>query len=109
MGKKALEYLGVLHDGEEAQETLEFHSTLLAAHLAAISDVAAYHLACPWRVVAALCPQALPGLLKYLKSSWEFCTSFVDGLSSADKLYDMFNFTRYQPYRDLMVKAEHLT
>lgn len=107
-GKKALAYIGALAGGPEGEEVLEFHSRLLLSHLAHMSDVSLYHSSYPWRVVCALEPGAWESLLTDMSRTWRFTTSFVDSLRPNTAMYDMFVFTRFQPFRDVMVKGEHL-
>ena len=109
MGPAAMQYIGAVHDGQEALETLQFFSALLLSQLAAMSEVDAYHRFWPWNVVAAFSPCAVPALLSEMKDAWVFCTEFVDGLPSTDKLHTWFSFTRYQSFRDVFVKAEKLS
>eukprot|EP00438_Fugacium_kawagutii_P009613 Skav215639 [mRNA] locus=scaffold736:197173:203009:- [translate_table: standard] len=107
-GSEALIYLGALNDGPETEELLHFHSRLFTSFLAHLSDLSVYQLSYPWRAVSALEVAQLPALLKDMKKTWKFTTRFVDGLRPQDKLYDLFFFTRFQPFRDIMVKAEHI-
>ena len=108
VGPKALAYLGVLHDGPEALETLTFHSELLTCHLAALIDLDTYHQSFPWRVCMALEAASLPRLLSSMKACWKFTTECLDRIGDGDKLYHEMAHTRFQPFRDLMVKAEYL-
>lgn len=109
-GKNALSFLGVLdNDGPEAQDVVEFHSLLVVSHLSALTDLSLYHTSIPWVVVATMDPASVASTLLKLKRSWEFCVGFCDGLPTTDKLYDTMFFTRFQPFRDVCVKAEYLT
>ena len=104
-----MQYIGAVHDGPEAIETLQFFSVLLLSQLAAMSEVDAYHRFWPWNVAAAFSPCSVPALLSEMKDAWVFCTGFVDVLPSTDKLHTWFSFTRYQSFRDVFVKAEKLS
>ena len=67
-----MQYIGAVHDGPEAIETLHFFSVLLLSQLAAMSEVDAYHRFWPWNVVAAFSPCAVPALLSEMKDAWSF-------------------------------------
>jgi len=103
-----MEYIGAVSSGPEGQETLEFHALLLTSHLSAMGDLGLYHTFWPCGACAILDPSCQEDALKRMQQCWTFCTEFVDKLIATDKLYCWFSFTRFQPFRELMVKAEHL-
>lgn len=105
-GSDALFYIGALSEGPEAAELLQFHSELLTAQLAAISQVDAYQKGWPWKSVAIFDASAEAEVLREMKQAWAFCTEYVDTLPATHKLFDFFGFTRYQSFRDCMVKGE---
>ncbi len=103
---EAMEYIGASTMGPEAKEVLEFHSRLLTSHLGALVEVSSYHESYPWRLVLACDVQYHEKLMKDMALVWTFTNEFVDGLYVKDVLYHWFSFTRYQPFRDCMIKAE---
>ena len=108
-GKEAMSYIGALSDGPESLELIQFHSGLVMSQLASISELDSYHQAFPWKIVATIDAGSVAGVLSEMKKAWEFTTAFLDGLPKTDKLFTLMQFTRYQAYRDAMVKAEHLS
>lgn len=107
-GRKALEFVGALTGGPEALEVLEFHSALLLSQLSAVAELDWYHVSFPWRVVAMFDPSSRESTLQSMKEQWDFCVNFVDKLGASDKLHWWFVFSRFQPFREVMVKAEYL-
>lgn len=106
MGPKALAYIGALNEGPEVDELLQFHSVLIMSHLGQLCELDRYHCSYPWKVVCALEGASFPALLKDMFRTWTFTLCYVDALPAKCQLHDMFNFTRFQPFRDVMVKAE---
>lgn len=105
-GTTALQYLGAFACGEESNEIIEYHSQLLVAQLAAITELDAWRQSFPWKVVACFDATACGKVLLEMKEVWAFCTQYVDGLGNNHRLFDMLGFTRWQPFRDVMVKGE---
>ena len=105
---KNLEYCNVVGPNPENQENLEFHSSILLAAISATTELDTYHRALPWRVVACLDPQEWGPTLQAMKSLWAFVTNVTDKLRPTDGLHSLLSFTRFQPFRDTMVKAESL-
>lgn len=107
ISKNALEYIGALTGGDGAEEVIDFHSRVLCSQLDALTEVDSYHRTYPWKVVGMMDPASASMILGDMQKTWEFCLSYLDALSPGDKLYDMFSFTRWQAFRDVMIKAEH--
>lgn len=103
--ESSMEYIGAHTTG---QELPHWKSQLLIAHLGSMVEIDSYHSSFPWRVVLALDATWHSKLMNDMKLTWQFTTEFVDGLISKDVLYNMFSFTRYQPFRDVMTTAELL-
>lgn len=107
-GRKALNFIGALSQGAEAEEIVDFHSRLLTAHLAALQELSLYHESYPWKVCCALDPSCVSDLLRDMEQCWQFTLGFADSLRTTEKLYNTLLFTRWQPFRDVFVKAEYL-
>ena len=99
-----LMYCGATDD----PETLEWLASLFLYLLDNLLSLDAVHRSFPWAAVCCLNVQLRAETLARMKTEWQFVTEVVDGLSPRHELHTFFGFTRYQPYRDVMTKAECL-
>lgn len=106
IGETALDYCGALGPNPENIEALKFHSSLLLGQIAALDQVDQYHRSFPWRAVQALDHSSWATLLDSMKGVWQFVLEVHDKLKSTEVLYKELMICRYQPFRDLFVKAE---
>lgn len=106
LNEECLEFINALGPDEENKENLEWHVALLLGQIRGLYEIQAYHVSYPWRVVLALDPQKWPELLLDMAQTWSFVRHVVDPLPVSDRLCQHLLFTRYQAFRDLMVKAE---
>lgn len=103
---QALEYVNASGPDEEHQENLEWHVKLTLGQIRAIYEIDVYHRSYPWRVCLALNSQMWPELLWDMERTWYFVKTVVDVEPLDTPLAKALLFTRYQPFRDVMTKAE---
>ncbi len=108
VSEMALDYVSALGENPENLDSLRFHASLLLGQLAALDQVDSYHRSYPWRCVQALDHGSWGKLLSDMKSMWEFVLAVPDQLRSTEALYKELMVTRYQAFRDVFVKCEHL-
>ena len=99
-----LVYCGATSD----PESLQWLSSLFLFTLEALLHLDATHRSFPWRVVTCLNEQLKEETLACMAEEWALVTEFIDQLSERHELYKKMSWTRYQCYRDCMVKAELL-
>lgn len=108
MTSRALDYVGALGENPENHESLEFHTSLLIGQVASLDEVHAYHRAYPWRTIEALDHSSWTRLLQDMESMWNFVLEVPDKLRDNEPLWRELMVTRYQPFRDVFIKCEHL-
>lgn len=96
--------MGALDD----QDALEWHAALMLSQLAALCELDEQAAHFPWRSCAAMSAGARAETLSAMRQEWSFCNRFIDTLQPGSQLHTQLGVTRYQPYRDLMIKAEPL-
>ena len=106
--QQCLEYVNAIGEDEEQQENLLWHTQLLLGQVRACYEIDIYHRSYPWKVILALNPAKWNELLHDMKDTWSFVTQVIDPLPLSHNLAKHLAFTRYQPFRDVMVKAEPL-
>ena len=107
MSSKHVERLGLDGTEEEDAEVLNYHCRLLTGHLSTTWELKHFFHGFPWRAAAALLEKNVPTILGEMKQEWEFVLACTDKLMNT-KAQRLFQHTLYQPYRDLMTKAEYL-
>jgi hypothetical protein len=107
LSAKHFERLGLDGSEDEDKEMLDYHARLLTAHLSTTWDLRHFFMAHPWRAACGLLESNLATILGEMKLEWQFVVECLDKLMD-DRIVRMFQHTLYQPYRDLMTKAEHL-
>ena len=98
--------MNAIGDEEDQQENLVFHTSLMLGQVRALFELDIYHKNYPWKVVLALDAKRWGELLKDMKLSWMFVRDVCDPLCSKDPLGIAMSFTRFQSFREVMVKAE---
>lgn len=106
---ECLEFINAAGPNEENNENLQWHVQLLLGQVRALWEVDVYHRSYPWHVVLALNPNQWISLLLDMKMTWDFVTNVLDPLPLSNMLAKHMLFTRFQPFRDVMVKAEFLS
>jgi len=105
--EECLEFVNALGPDEEHAENLEWHVSLMLGQIRAVYEIHVHHQSFPWRCILALDPQKWSELLAHMKTTWAFVQTCIDTLPLTHSLCKHLLFTRYQAFRDLMVKAEH--
>lgn len=106
--KECVEYIGGSSNNPESLEVLEFHSNLILYQIEALQQIEQYHRSFPWRLVECLDPTSWSAVLTDMKRVWEFTVGVADVLRPADALFYELQITRFQNFRDVMIKAECL-
>ncbi|CAE7543093.1 icmt-1, partial [Symbiodinium necroappetens] len=78
----------------------------MLSQLAALCELDEQAAHFPWRSCAAMSAGARAETLSAMRQEWSFCNRFIDTLQPGSQLHTQLGVTRYQPYRDLMIKAE---
>lgn len=106
---KTFSDLGIDSPDEEAKEIADYHSRLLTAHVGTSLELKDAYGQFPWRWAAVLLARNAPAVFAQAKLEWKFVTQCVDKLDPTSREAKQFSHTRWQPYRELMVKAEPLS
>lgn len=109
INQECLEYINALGPDEENQENLTWHVCLLLGQIRALYELDIYHKSYPWKSILALDPSKWSLLLVDMQKTWKFVLEVVDPLPMNSRLSIHLLFTKYQPFRDLMTKAEYLS
>lgn len=107
LSEECLLYINAVGEEEEQRENCAFHSALMLGQLRAIFETDIYHQSFPWKVVLALDAKRWDELLKEMKDTWRFVRTVCDPLREKEPLAVAMSFTRFQPFRDVMTKAEY--
>ncbi|CAE6950908.1 unnamed protein product [Symbiodinium sp. CCMP2592] len=100
-----LVYCGATSD----EESLEWVAKLFLFQIDALCDLDAVYRSFPWASIACLHESSKAATLQSMRMEWEFVRDCIDKLPSQHELYWLFSFTRYQAYRDVMIKAETMS